>query len=122
MLHAAVGARGRPRRLILRPGHRADAPVAAALVAGFAPAMRLADAACDSNALRNALIERGRLPVIPSNPTRKNRRPFDRRACRVRDVIERASARLEDWRRIATRYDKLAWNFHAAVCIAASVA
>ena len=95
--------------------------MAAELVDGFAPSMRLADAAYDSNSLRSALIERGTLPVIPNNPTRKTKRPFDRRACRARNVIERSFSRLKDWRRIATRYDKLARNCLAALCIAAIV-
>jgi len=30
-------------------------------------------------------------------------------------------ARLKDWRRIATRYDKLARNFHAAVMLVAAI-
>jgi putative transposase len=39
----------------------------------------------------------------------------------MRNGIERTFCRLKDWRRIATRYDKLAVNFHAAVTIAAIV-
>ncbi|GAN78021.1 transposase [Acidisphaera rubrifaciens HS-AP3] len=60
-------------------------------------------------------------PVIPNNPTRKRRHPFDERAYRNRNVIERAIGRLKDWRRIHTRYDKLAGNFASAVAIAAVV-
>ena len=39
-------------------------------------------------------------------------------AYRLRNLIERAFCRLKDWRRIATRYDKLAANYAAAVAIA----
>jgi putative transposase len=56
--------------------------------------------------------------VIPNHPTRKRRHPFDRTAYRLRNLIERTFARLKDWRRIATRYDKLATNYAAAVAIA----
>ena len=105
----------------MRPGHRGDAPVAAALIAGFSPELCLADAAYDSDALRSELIVRGTTPVIPNNPTRKRRHPFDRKAYRLRNVIERTFSRLKDWRRVATRYDKLARNFLAAVAIAAFV-
>ncbi len=83
--------------------------------------MCLADTAYDSNAFRRLLIDRGTLPVIPNNPTRKHKHPFDRRAYRLRNVIERTFSRLKDWRRVATRYDKLARNFLAAVAIAATV-
>jgi transposase len=40
---------------------------------------------------------------------------------RGRNAIERMFCRLKDWRRIATRYDKLATNFMAAICLAAAV-
>ena len=61
------------------------------------------------------------MPVIPNNPTRKRRHPFDRKKYRLRNVIERTFSRLKDWRRIATRYDKIARNFLAAVAIASIV-
>ena len=66
-------------------------------------------------------LEQGTLPVIPNNPTRKRRHPFDPVAYRLRNLIERAFCRLKDWRRIATRYDKLAANYAAAVAIAIAV-
>ena len=70
-IHAAVDEAGRPRRLIVRPGHRGDAPVATALVAALLPQRCLADTAYDSDALRTWLGRRGCQPVIPNNPTRK---------------------------------------------------
>jgi putative transposase len=87
------------------------------------PAARLcaADTAYDSNGLRQFLKERGTLPVIPNNPTRKNLQPFDPAAYRHRNLIERMFARPKDFRRIATRYDKLGRNYAAAVALAAVV-
>jgi putative transposase len=67
------------------------------------------------------LIERGTRPVIPNNPTRKRPHPFDRAAYRLRNVVERTFCRLKDWRRIATRYDRIARNFLAAVALAATI-
>lgn len=78
-----------------------------------------ADTAYDSDGFRLFLRQRGTLPVIPNNPTRKRRHPFNADAYKLRNVIERTFCRLKDWRRIATRYDKLARNFEAAVSIAA---
>lgn len=121
-VHLVVDELGRPRRLIVRPGHRGDAPFAAELIADLAPAICLADAAYDSDALRTHLIARGATPVIPNNPTRKRKHPFDRHAYRLRNLIERTFSRLKDWRRIATRYDKLATNFQAAVILASIIA
>jgi transposase len=81
----------------------------------------LADTAYDADKLRRCLIDRGTIPVIPNNPTRKRIQPFDRQAYKQRNLVERMFCRLKDWRRIATRYDKLATTFASAVCIAAIV-
>ena len=83
--------------------------------------MCAADTAYDSNALRAFLIKRGTQPVIPNNPTRKNTHPFDPQAYKRRNIIERTFGRLKDWRRVATRYDKLRVNFAATCYIAAIV-
>ena len=78
----------------------------------------LADAAYDARALRQYLAERGTLPVIPNNPTRKRPHPFDARLYRNRNRIERAIGHLKDWRRIATRYDRLSTTYASAVALA----
>jgi putative transposase len=79
------------------------------------------DAAYDSDGLRRFLKERGTVPVIPNNPTRKRLHPFDAVAYRRRNLIERMFRRLKDWRPIATRYDKLTAHFAAAIMLAAVV-
>ena len=81
----------------------------------------MADTVYDSDRLRGFLLERGTRPVIPNNPTRKRIHPFDAGAYKQRNLVERMFCRLKDWRRLATRYDKLAANFAAAVAIAAVV-
>jgi putative transposase len=99
-----------------------DIRAAMPLLQQLQPAYFLAaDTAYDSDALRQFLAVRGTIAVIPNNPTRKRRHPFDPRAYRNRNIIERMFCRLKDWRRIATRYDKLATNFQAAILIAAIV-
>ncbi len=71
--------------------------------------------------MRSFLKGRGTLPVIPNNPTRKRLHPFDQTAYRTRNAVERMFCRLKDWRRIATRYDKLAINYASAVALVAIV-
>ncbi len=78
----------------------------------------LGDAAYDSDALRHFLTERGSTPVIQPNARRKNIPPFDTAAYKRRNLVERAFSHLKDWRRVATRYDKLARNFRATVILA----
>jgi transposase len=73
-------------------------------------ALVLADTADDSDKFRKFLITRSSIPVIKPNSTRKNIPPFDEVSYKGRNVIERAFSHLKDWRRVATRYDKLARN------------
>lgn len=84
------------------------------------PAHRLiADRGYDANHLRRLLAERGTEAVIPSTTSRKTPIPYDAQAYRARNQVERMWCRLKDWRRVATRYDKLARNFLATAHIAA---
>ncbi|MGG6896961.1 IS5 family transposase [Rhizobium sp. BR 315] len=121
-IHAVVDRCGRPVAIKITPGQRGDAPVAMSLLEPLPPSrLCAADTAYDSNALRLFLIRRGTRPVIPNNPTRKRMQPFDPEAYKRRNIIERMFCRLKDWRRVATRYDKLAINFIATCYIAAIV-
>lgn len=81
----------------------------------------LADKAYDSDKIREDLRGRGMRPVIPNKDDRKFLHPFDRKRYRSRNAIERMFCRLKDFRRIATRYDKLARNYLASLCIAALI-
>jgi transposase len=53
---------------------------------------------------------------------RKTRVRYDKLAYKGRNVVERCFCRLKDFRRIATRYDKLARNFFSALCLVATLA
>ena len=118
-MHLVTDQLGRVLNFVLTPGQRGDAPVAEGLLEPLPIATHLlADAAYDSNALRQFLLARGTTPVIPNNPTRKRTHPFDRTLYRARNAIERTVGRLKDWRRVHTRYDKLAPNYASAVAIA----
>ena len=84
--------------------------------------MRLiADKAYDTNSLRSLLTAKGIEAVIPSIRRRKPLIPHDIIAYRDRNLIERMFGRLKDFRRVATRYDKLARNFLAGVLLAAAL-
>jgi putative transposase len=81
----------------------------------------LGDKAYDSGELRRDLDHRGIKPVIPNRSNRKQAFGFNKRLYRLRWRIEAAFNRLKDFRRIATRYDKLARNYLASVCLAAAL-
>ncbi len=60
------------------------------------------------------------MPNIPPKANRKWKNCFRPCSARDRNAIERMFCRLKDFRRVTTRYDRLAVNFMAAVCIAAN--
>lgn len=107
----------------ITPGQRGDAPVAGALIDRLpGPRTLLADRAYDSDALRARLLDRGTRPVIPNAPYRKRFHPFDRSAYARPNLVERAFCRLKDFRRVATRYDRLAATYSTSIALAAIVA
>ena len=81
----------------------------------------LADRGYDSNWFRAALGKIGCEPCIPSTKSRKIPLPYDKELYKQRHKIENMFARLKDWRRIATRYDRCAHTFFSAICIAATL-
>jgi len=82
----------------------------------------IADKGYDGDDFRADIVNRGAKPVIPNKSNRVALHRFNKRAYKGRNVIERCFCRIKDFRRIATRYDKLARNFLAAIQIAAIVA
>ena len=71
---------------------------------------------------RAAIRERGSIPLIPSRKRRDGTYParsegFDKTLYKQRNVVERLIGRLKEYRRVATRYDKLAKSFCAFVVI-----
>ena len=96
--------------------------MAPALIAAAGPIKRLlADKAYDTNSLRQLSPTTAPRPSSPPPPAASQLIPYDAKAYRQRNLIERMFARLKDFRRIATRYDKLARNFLAGAIIAATV-
>jgi transposase len=121
-IHALTDAEGRPRVLLLSPGNTNDIALAPSLVAAAGPIKRLiADKAYDANSLRQLLADQRAKAVIPSTASRRTPIPYNKTIYRQRNLIERMFSRLKDFRRVATRYDKLARNFLAGALIAAAV-
>ena len=115
--------RGRPVAFALTPGNVADISMAMPLLGAVAVPKRLiADKAYDADSLRSWLELRRVEAIIPSTATRTVPYPLDRAAYRRRNLIERLFCRLKNWRRLATRYDRLARNYLAALALVAVVA
>jgi transposase len=121
-IHALADAKGRLIAILLTGGQAHDYPPAQRLICRVETADHmLGDAAYDGNELRKELQDQGTTPVIPNRSNRKQRFSFNKQLYKERHRIENAFCRLKDFRRIATRYDKLARNFLASVCLAAAL-
>src|SRR6516165_5029798 len=108
-IHALADDRGRPVAFALTPGNVAK------------PKRLLADKAYDADSLRRWLKQRKIRAAIPSTASRRTPYPLDRAAYKRRNVIERMSCKLKNWRRLATRYDRLARNYLSGLALAAII-
>jgi transposase len=120
-IHMAVRGLGCPVRFALTAGQRGDAPQAGALIEDLDAEVVMADAAYDADHLRQAIAAKGALAVIPNNPSRAAKHPLRAHLYAQRHLIECCFAKLKHFRRVATRFEKTARNYHAIVTIAAIV-
>jgi putative transposase len=118
-IHASVDAQGRPVHLHLTPGQSGDAPEAASLLEDHSAEHVLADAAYDSDALREQIRKSGGKACIKPNRSRKVKKRYAKRRYRNRNIIERFFGRIKHYRRVATRYDKKPENYLGFVWLAA---
>jgi transposase len=116
-----VDAHGLPVRLLLTPGHASDKAAAPELLQGL-PAAKdtIADRGYDWQFLVDFIVARGGRAHIPTQRDRKVQRSVDRELYRSRNLVERFFNKLKHFRRIATRFDKLARNYLAAILLAST--
>ena len=121
-LHTVCDGQGRPIIMLLSEGQMSDHRGASLVLDALPPAKTLiADRGYDSTPFRQALLANGIKPCIPSSRNRKIPYPYDKTLYRQRHKVENLFAKLKDWRRIATRYDRCAHTYFSAICIAAAV-
>jgi len=99
----------------------ADIEQAAALVKDQAAEFIVADKGYDSDAFVDVITMQGSQAVIPPRSNRLNPRAFDKHIYKNRNLIERFFGRVKQFRRIATRYDKLATSFLSFVHLACTI-
>jgi len=121
---------GNPIALILTEGQRSD-HIGAKLLYPELPGCHdqpkpmtkwptlIGDRGYDSDEFRKALRSKKIKACIPPTRNRKRRIRYDKRLYKKRNAVERFFARIKDWRRIATRYDRNAEIFMGAITIAA---
>ena len=107
---------------LLTPGQAHDLAGADALLPQMAAKRLIADRAFDADArVLEPLAAAGKLAVIPPRPNRRQPREFDRDLYKERHLIENFFCKLKQFRAIATRYDKTAQNFLAAIHLVAAI-
>jgi transposase len=106
---------------MLTPGQAHDLACAENLIEDVDPDALIADKAYDADQLIGALAGRDITPVIPPKANRKTKRDCDFALYRERNLIERFFNKIKHFRAIATRYDKLARNFLAAVQLVSAI-
>ena len=120
-IHALVDALGNPFNLMLTPGQDHDLTCAQPLLENADPRALIGDKAYDADPLIDTLNGRAIIPVIPPKANRKVKRDCDFVLYCERNLVERFFNKIKHYRAIATRYDKLARNFLAAVQLVAAI-
>jgi len=121
-IHATVDALGNPTGFYLSPGQACDLDGADVLLPLVESDIVLADKGFDADErVLIPLQKAGKVAVIPPKANRKIQREYDKDLYKARHLIENFFAKLKLYRAIATRYDKTARNFLAAIHLAATV-
>ena len=119
-IHATVDALGNPTGFHLTGGQACDLEGADVLLPQLEADLLLADKGFDAD--QRVLIpwqQAGKTAVIPPKANRKLQRNYDKELYKARHLIENFFEKLKQYRAIATRYDKTARNFLAAIHLAA---
>jgi len=120
-IHATVDALGNPTGIHLTAGQVHDLVGSDELLPGLEAKIVLADKAYDADArVIEPLRAAGKQAVIPPKKNRKEPRPYDRELYKARRLVEIFFCNLKQFRAIATRCDKTARNFLAAVFLASA--
>jgi transposase len=120
-IHAVVDHDGLPIRIVLTAGQTHDQRAVAELLRDLTPGCDVvADRAYDSDPVLDFIRQTGARPHIPSLSRRLVQRSVEPAIYRQRNLIERFFNKLKHFRRVATRFDKLARNYLAAVLLAST--
>ena len=117
-LHVVVNGLGLPVELKLTPGQVADVSQAEALLDGHDFDIVIGDKGFDSRKLIDYIEDRDAEAVIPPRSNLKDQREFDRHWYKERNLVERFINRVKQFRRVATRYEKLRATFLGLIHLA----
>lgn len=117
-IHFSVDGLGLPLRLRLTAGQRHDITQAQALLPEAAFDHLIADRSYDAQSLLDLIAERGAVAVIPPHPRRTTTRDYDTWLYRERHLVECFLNKLKHFRRVFSRFDKLARRYLGFICFA----
>ena len=120
-IQAAVDALGNPVRFLITEGQSSEYGQADALIEGFEAEFILADKGYDSDAFVQSVSDSGAAAVIPPRKNRVEGRDYDKTIYKERNQVERLFQKLKHYRRIATRYERLARNYMAMLSFVATI-
>ena len=118
-IHAVVDGLGNPLRIKLTGGNVHDMVPSCELISGIKAGNILADRAYDADKFIDLAQSAGCKIVIPPKSNRLEPRTYDKHIYKERHLVECFFAKLKAFRRVSTRYEKLALTFNAVVLIAA---
>ena len=120
-IHLATDALGNAIRFILTGGERNDITQAEQLIENFSANAVLADKGYDANDFIWTIEARNSTVVIPSKANRKVRRTIDEHLYKERHLIENQIGKLKHFRRVFSRFDKLAKNYLSFIYFASTI-
>lgn len=88
------------------------------LLRGFVSDYLIADKGYDANSILDLAAEQGQIVVIPPRSNRKDQREYDTHIYKERHLVENVFQKFKIYRRISTRYEKLALTFQSWLLIA----
>ena len=120
-IHIAVDGLGNPLHFMLTAGQRHDITCAETLIDGYNSEYVIADTSYDSMALIESITQRGAVPVIPPRANRRDSRTYDVHLYKERHLVECFINKIKQYRRISSRFDKLAVRYMGFLSFVATI-
>lgn len=120
-VHVCVDALGNPLSFALTAGQAHDVTQASSLLSDRRCDFVIADKGYDADYLIEQIEASGAVPVIPARANRKQARFYDTHLYRERHVVECFINKIKHYRRIFSRFDKLAQCYLGFLHLAATL-
>ena len=120
-IHVAVDGLGNPLRFQLSAGQQHDITCAEALIDGYSSKYVIADTSYDAMAFVESITERGAVPVIPPRANRREPRTYDAHLYKERHLVECFINKIKHYRRVFSRFDKLAIRYMGFLSLVAAI-